>query len=319
MDLTQIFKANVKAVKLRNKATSSLIGGPTIQVPDKNRILQKQNHDEFSKLAKDICYKITELRNLLIENRAAYMRFAQHLKNSAQMTDEQRDLIDRESEKFITYYTQYLNQIRSDWRRKQKLKKQFKEHIENVIDLLMNYLKSVNNLHVEQKKYRIQHELETYRLLKLASDKKNIPKRPGNDNMIKKKNNHKILDSESEDEHNENENYNDSNKNNDNDESKNEKSKVNDEKKLTAVQQVALDDDLLKSQQPENELSAEDIQMFESENNQLYQELQGLSEEVEQIEKNVVDIARLQEVFTEKVGIFQILISLLTSLHCLQS
>lgn len=41
--------------------------------------------------------------------------------------------------------------------------------------------------------------------------------------------------------------------------------------------------------------------MFESESNQLYKELKGLADEVEQIEKNVVDIARLQEIFTEKV------------------
>lgn len=34
---------------------------------------------------------------------------------------------------------------------------------------------------------------------------------------------------------------------------------------------------------------------------QLYNELKGLSEEVEQIEKNVVDIAYLQDIFTEKV------------------
>uniref|UniRef100_A0A1B0D164 Syntaxin-18 n=1 Tax=Phlebotomus papatasi TaxID=29031 RepID=A0A1B0D164_PHLPP len=43
-----------------------------------------------------------------------------------------------------------------------------------------------------------------------------------------------------------------------------------------------------------DKLSAEDIQMFESENVQLYHELQGLAEEVEQIERNVVDIAHKQ-------------------------
>lgn len=52
----------------------------------------------------------------------------------------------------------------------------------------------------------------------------------------------------------------------------------------------------------ENEhLSPEDIKVFEAENEQLYNELNTLSEEVEQIESKVVEIAQLQEIFTEKV------------------
>uniref|UniRef100_A0A6V7IKW5 Syntaxin-18 n=1 Tax=Bracon brevicornis TaxID=1563983 RepID=A0A6V7IKW5_9HYME len=51
----------------------------------------------------------------------------------------------------------------------------------------------------------------------------------------------------------------------------------------------------------EEEPSAEDIQMFESENEQLYNELNTITEEVRQIESKVVHIAELQEIFTEKV------------------
>lgn len=51
----------------------------------------------------------------------------------------------------------------------------------------------------------------------------------------------------------------------------------------------------------EEELSAEDIQMFELENAQLYNELNTVTEEIKQIESKVVHIAELQEVFTEKV------------------
>lgn len=50
-----------------------------------------------------------------------------------------------------------------------------------------------------------------------------------------------------------------------------------------------------------NELSVEEMQMFESENEQLYNELNSLSDEVKQIESKVVHIAELQELFTEKV------------------
>lgn len=77
MDLTPLFKACIKTVKLQNKSLPSL---------DKNRILKKTQRDDFSKKTKDIKYQISQLRNFLIENRAAYMQFACHLKRSAQVS-----------------------------------------------------------------------------------------------------------------------------------------------------------------------------------------------------------------------------------------
>lgn len=51
----------------------------------------------------------------------------------------------------------------------------------------------------------------------------------------------------------------------------------------------------------EDQLTAEEMQMFESENEHLFGELSSLSEEVQQIERKVVHITELQEQFTEKV------------------
>lgn len=51
----------------------------------------------------------------------------------------------------------------------------------------------------------------------------------------------------------------------------------------------------------DNQLSVEEMQMFESENELLYNELNSTSEEVKQMESKVVHIAELQELFTEKV------------------
>ncbi|EEZ97605.1 syntaxin-18 [Tribolium castaneum] len=51
----------------------------------------------------------------------------------------------------------------------------------------------------------------------------------------------------------------------------------------------------------EDQLSVEEMQMFESENEMLYNELNSTSEEVKQMESKVVHIAELQELFTEKV------------------
>lgn len=52
----------------------------------------------------------------------------------------------------------------------------------------------------------------------------------------------------------------------------------------------------------ENEaLSPEELQMFELENNQLYNDLNCLTDEIIQLENRVVKIAELQEILTEKV------------------
>ncbi|XP_060525915.1 syntaxin-18 [Cylas formicarius] len=51
----------------------------------------------------------------------------------------------------------------------------------------------------------------------------------------------------------------------------------------------------------DTQLSPEDMQMLEAENEQLFNELNSISEEVRQMETKVVHIAELQELFTEKV------------------
>lgn len=75
MDITPLFKACAKTARLQNKSIRL----------DKNRILKKSTKDEFSKKTRDIKFQITQLRNFLIENRAAYIQFACHLKRSAQV------------------------------------------------------------------------------------------------------------------------------------------------------------------------------------------------------------------------------------------
>ncbi|KAM7362589.1 syntaxin 18 [Cochliomyia hominivorax] len=318
MDITHLFKAGVMTVKLQRKGEL-----------DPKRILPKSpantngHRDEFAKQAKEVCNKITTLRNVLIENRSAYMKIGQHLKSAAQMTDEQRDLIDRESEKFVTFYTQYLGQMRNDWK-KAKRKPQQQEHIEAVLELLTSYLKAVQNIYLEQKKYRVQHELETYRLLKLASDKKKIPVRPVGEQRSRKTST--VSNSSSRDLQLDRENSSSTevtegwDLDDDDITAPSGSKRIGEESSIIrnissaalttdSKAQVALDEDIQKSQQlvdeAEKSLSPEDVQMFEEENVQLYHELLGVSEEVEAIEKNVVDIATLQDIFTEKVTLQQ--------------
>ncbi|XP_017020244.1 syntaxin-18 [Drosophila kikkawai] len=341
MDITQTFKASVMTVRLQRKTA----GKPPAPAPAAPTKAPSQPKDDFAKNAKEVCNKITSLRNVLIENRTAYMKIGQHLKSATHMTDAQRDLIDRESEKFVTFYTQHLAKMRSDWKAA-KRRPQERQHIDAVLDLLVSYLHSVEKIYLDQKKYRVQHELETYRLLKLAADKKKIPVRPAGSNSGKlgrrqQSSNNEDKDNEEPSTNGQAEDSADNDWNNDGwdewdddeedaepDDHDGQGKEVDRTPEISqhkprqrkrsrpnraamssdSSAKVALDEELQKSQQEaddEDPLSAEDMQLFEAENVHIYNFLQGVSEEVEQIEKNVVDIAQLQDIFTEKVAMQQ--------------
>lgn len=300
MDITALFKASVKTVRLRNNA-----GAAATPVPDKNRILRKSTRTDFAIKTADICHQITQLRNLLIENRAAYMRFGQHLKSSAQMTDHERDIIDKESEKILQICTQFIDDLRHQCGTA-KPAKQVATHMAGVLELLGEYLRQVYNIYSQQKSYRVRHELDTYKLLKLESNKKLIPVIP-----VRERRPQRLLD----DDNSAGEADDDGDDGDDDDEYGNfdgedrtDRAILLKKQQRTTITKAVLfaqkDDEELASKfaLEQDEISAEDIQMFESENHQLFNELKGLSDEVEQIEKNVVDIAKLQEIFTEKVN-----------------
>lgn len=280
MDITALFKASVKTVRLRQKS---------LPAPDPARILKKTTRSDFTIKTKDICYQITQLKNLLIDNRAAYMRFGQHLKSSAQMTDQERDIIDQESEKILQICTQFINDLRLECQR-HKAPAQATKHMEGILELLADYLRAVYNIYSQQKSYRIKHELDSYKLQKLESNKKLIPVLPVRERVRLNLENGEDEQSQSDDDRLDDANFMNGEKRN------------NVENRLVS-RNVAVDEDMAsKFALEQDEVSAEDIQLFESENHQLYNDLKGLSDEVEQIEKNVVDIAKLQEIFTEKVN-----------------
>lgn len=283
MDITSLFKASVKTVRLKSSANA-------FPVLEKSRILSKKPSNEFSEKAKKIRFQITQLKNLLVENRAAYMQFAYHLKSSAQMTDEERDVIDRESENIIRICTNMLNDFKAECRTA-KRSKQMTEFMDLVIDALSSYMNAVHHIANEQKQFRIQRELETYKFLKLDADNKSRSSALSKLTPLDVKSGHEKHRKENgrrtpprDDETDEFAEY-----------LEGSRAKVISQDEELANSSTFLED--------EEELSPEDIQIFESENVQLYNELKGLSEEVEQIEKNVVDIAHLQEIFTEKISL----------------
>uniref|UniRef100_T1GZE5 SNARE-complex protein Syntaxin-18 N-terminal domain-containing protein n=1 Tax=Megaselia scalaris TaxID=36166 RepID=T1GZE5_MEGSC len=67
MDITAVFKASVMAVKLRNKQVAAMGGATTAngheKISTEKRISPRHRSDPNALQAKDICHKITELKN----------------------------------------------------------------------------------------------------------------------------------------------------------------------------------------------------------------------------------------------------------------
>uniref|UniRef100_W5KM95 Syntaxin-18 n=1 Tax=Astyanax mexicanus TaxID=7994 RepID=W5KM95_ASTMX len=138
---------------------------------------------------------------------------------------------------------------------------QVKEHRGAVLDLIDSYLKGVCKLYSEQRAIRVKRVVDKKRLSRLEPEQKSKVEKP-----------------QSEDE---------------------EKTPPLEENTEKAASDGGVE--LWEDSRVEDELSPEEIQMFEQENQRLVSEMNSLVDEVRQIEGKVVEISRLQEIFAEKV------------------
>lgn len=347
MDVTTLFKACVKTARLKNKSLTTTAAEKTTTT---NRSVEKRKTTAFTEKTRTISHQLTQLRDCLLENRSAYMKFGCHLKGVAQkMTDQERDLIDGETDKILTICTQLIIELRHEVK-SYKAQGQKAEYMENVLESLTTYLKNVFGISNQMRTYRVKKELETYKLLKLKADKRDIPETPklakqreklksgdGGEGLRRRKNRRKSrADEERRDSRDgwDIETLSDAELANNNKSSDEEDALEDDNydsgtdagdfiaersfqadsssrrsipSKLALDEEIAADRsyNLEEEEQQAHELSPEDVQMFELENKQLLSELKGLSEEISQIEKNVTEIAKLQDLFTEKVTLQQ--------------
>lgn len=211
------------------------------------------------------------------------------------MSNEERDIIDKETEKIISICTQFICELKMEYGTK-ALTKQQRIHINAVLELLANYLKAVYNIFNDQKNYRISRDIESYKFLKLNADRKTM--------SIEIKDDFDLYDNKDDEEeeerkqqHNEEETG-----NNENVLRRRKNKGKKDADSSVSTHHQSLEDDR-QQESALNELNSEDLQMLEIENKQLMTVFKGLTEEVQQIERHVYDIAKLQEIFTEKVSI----------------
>lgn len=263
MDITSLFKSTVKVKKNHFKNAG-------LDVND-NDIFKPRAKCEHILKFKDLLHQITQLRDFLMENRKSYMNLSPvNFINSGEMTDFERDKVDSEAQ----YIIKTCSQLISSYKRESYFTDDENQEIENrraILDLIENYLKNVCKIYTEQKAIRVKLTVELQKMSKLT-----------NNSDVN------LLDG---------------------------KVKNNEETNASVIN-TSPDDDKVKDNKPErlrystfaaaNEteetaLSEEELQMFEMENEQLYNELNSLNDEVRDIQSKVIKIAELQEVFTEKV------------------
>jgi len=215
-----------------------------------------------------VVVQISKLREFLLENRKAYLNFSNYLSAAPHMTDAERDEIDLGAQRIMSICSQLVKDLKREIAASTEITQQNIEHREIMLLLIEDYLKNVCKIYSEQKAMRVKKAMEMRRISRLQADQPSA--------TVTKRSALNAIDPADDND----------TKNGSNESSPMKIQEINDDVNMMTY---------------EEELSAEDIQMFESENEQLYNELNTMTEEVKQIESKVVHIAELQEIFTEKV------------------
>ncbi|XP_032674754.1 syntaxin-18 [Odontomachus brunneus] len=267
MDVSALFKASVKTVNLRNKELGTVTN-------TKDLLKKTRNKSSFHFKAHDVVVQISRLREFLLKSRKVYLDFHNHLCTASHMTDAERDEIDAGAQNIMSICSQLVKDLKREVAACE-LSQQNMEHREIMLLMIEDYLKNVCKIYSEQKAMRVKKAMEMRKIVRLQSDTKFVDQSSSitDDRKLALNATQKLTD--------DHESKNDSN-----------------DSSPMKIQEINGDVNTLTY---EEELSPEDIQMFHSENEQLYSELNTLTEEVSQIESKVVHIAELQEIFTEKI------------------
>ncbi|XP_046881312.1 syntaxin-18 isoform X1 [Hypomesus transpacificus] len=262
VDITLLFKASVKTVKTRNKAI-----GVGIESTKDDIFKRSKTKNGFSPKAKEVISNITKLKDFLLQHRKDYVNAGSLISSDlTRMTDNERDQIDQDAQIFMRTCSEAIKQLRTE-ADKQVLSAQIKEHRRGVLDLIEMYLKEVCKLYSEQRAIRVKRVVDKKRLSRLEPEHHSKAEKGVQQQM----------------EHTE---------------EKTAKEEST-ERSVTEVPESSINP--WEEGRVEDELSPEEIQMFEHENQRLVSEMSNLVDEVRQIEGKVVEISRLQEIFAEKV------------------
>ncbi|GAB6023240.1 Syntaxin-18 [Chamberlinius hualienensis] len=181
--------------------------------------------------------------------------------DSPTMDNFERDHIDADAQAFMRTCSHVIKEFKQNYLQ-QSCSEQNREHRQFVYSIIEHYLKAVCTIYSEQRAIRVKRTIEKQKMTTL--ELKN--KRTKVDTLP--------LSLPSEES-----------------EPKSETEPISSPSK--AWNQMEEDEDLL--------ATPEEIQMFEQENQKLYDDLASLADDVRHIEGQVVEISKLQEIFTNKI------------------
>jgi len=276
MDVTSIFRSALEAVKKKKLESNDHAPEPTPLTVTKPKIFPERK-SEFYTQAAELRRKITKLRDFLNDTKTAYLNVGNGVlrtwkrgdndwnsKDMNSLTDNERDQVDEDVQKIIHACQQQIFDFERVVQRSDMVTSypQLRTHLDNVQNSLVDYLKEVCEIHSEMRAIRVKRTVNYKHLSKIAHHTNATTSvPPGLTRASKVSSNVHDHDVDESD------------------------SKT----RSTGHREI------------ENQLSPEELQMYEEENSVLLHELNTLAEEVDQIETSVVKIAQLQEVFTEKV------------------
>lgn len=276
-DITHLFKATIKAVKVRQKAAQTSETEREAIFPKRPKL-----DDDFDVRAREIVKNVTTLKEFLLEHRKAYLSFGNYLDDGRRaLTDVERDQLDVDAENYTKICHETLGSLKVSTLKKAStptmpLTGQRVLHRQVVITLLEAYLKAVCRLHSEQRAIRIKRAVDQRRIGRLEPERSAVasshietrtPSSAPGDGRARSE----VMPGDSGD--------------------------TNGGQRATRGDFV---EDLAPSDEAED-ITEEDARQFMLENQQMYNEFSSMSKEVKRIESKVVEISKLQELFTEKV------------------
>lgn len=222
--------------------------------------------NSFTDGIRKLVRNISNMQTLLLRNRKDYINlYSPLISEASTMSDEDRDRIDYEVHEFTKKCTELLNSYRKELSIKpDKNHSQAKDHFGKVLDLVQVYLKVVCGIYSQQRAIRVKRACERQRLSRLAASFSSARHDSGSRSPTSSR---MSVPGNGEPV----------------------------ERRVTPFQEHQ------ENRSPTPALTVEEMQLFEKENVQLYDELNSLTDEVKVIGGKVMEIAKLQEIFTENV------------------
>ncbi|EPQ07712.1 Syntaxin-18 [Myotis brandtii] len=198
---------------------------------------------------------IGKLRDFLLEHRKDYINAHSHiLSEYGRMTDAERDQIDQDAQTFMRTCSEAIQQLRNQ-AHKETHSQQVREHRSAILDFTQDYLRRVCKLYSEQRAIRVKRVVDKKRLAKLEPEATARTREPGSSEEVSLDPSQDSGEKPVAEEHAE---------------------------KIPAEAQPELGS--WGDSKGEDELSPEEIQMFEQENQRLIGEMNSLFDEEAEID-----------------------------------